>query len=297
MAKAKELSQKTLVRVMEALEEYGAPTGELDDPGVNFTRFLYENEFPTWFVLHAETSYSFNWQGIIIDLRSGRFFFPGYSDSSHNVTGQYLSESEASRIGEHLNRRLAALAARTPNGEMVIRSLELDGYRASEKTLDLVALESIVSEQEEEDRVVQLIKRTGISNSEVILKHLRDASDLFVGGKDHPSIGEARSFVQALVDSIGTETHAHGCHTVGYPGGTKNRLQYLQDVHFFTPDESAAFGSAWGFLSGGSHPGISTQDGARISLILSLEFGQLLLLKFENWKVNGYKSFRRVEHS
>ncbi len=72
----------------------------------------------------------------------------------------------------------------------------------------------------------------------------------------------------------------------------KNRVQYLQDVHFLTPDENAAFGSAWGFLSGGSHPGIATQDGARISLILSLEFGQLLLLKFENWKANGYKCFQ-----
>src|SRR5712692_8246499 len=117
MAKAKKLSQKTLVRVMEALEEYGAPTGELDDPGVNFTRFLYENDFPTWFVIHSESYYKFDWQRIIIDLHSKRFFYPGYSDSSHNVTGGYLSESEAIRQGEYLNQRLGALAAKTPNGE------------------------------------------------------------------------------------------------------------------------------------------------------------------------------------
>jgi hypothetical protein len=70
-----------------------------------------------------------------------------------------------------------------------------------------------------------------------------------------------------------------------------NRLQYLQDVGFFTSDEKTAFGAAWGFLSAGSHPGIPSRDEARIGLILSLEFGQLLLLKFANWAANGFRGF------
>lgn len=70
-----------------------------------------------------------------------------------------------------------------------------------------------------------------------------------------------------------------------------NRLDYLQTVGFFTTDERAAFGAAWGFLSAGSHPGIPSRDEARIGLILSLEFAQVLLLKSVKWQANGCRGF------
>jgi hypothetical protein len=40
-----------------------------------------------------------------------------------------------------------------------------------------------------------------------------------------------------------------------------------------------------------SHPGIPTRDQTRIALILSLEFGVILLLKFADWKANAYRGF------
>jgi hypothetical protein len=279
--------------MMRALREYGLPGGEMDEPGVDLTEFLYEYNFPDWFVIHAGTHYSFDWKQIIISLRNTQFFFPsGTSITGGNITGQpYLSQGEAFAFAEQILRRLAALMATTPVGEGVRRSLELEGLRANETTLELVPFESIVSEQEEEDRVVQLIQKSTIVNSGVILKHLRDAHELFVQGKDHPSLGEGRNFIQVLIDTVGAETDAHGGHPAGYPGGTANRLQYLEDVGFFTKDEKTAFGSAWGFLSAGSHPGVPTRDEARIGLILALEFGVLVLLKYANWKSNGYKQF------
>jgi hypothetical protein len=295
MTTRKRLSQRTLVEVMQALEAYAdpgmEPGVELESP-VNFTKFLYRNDFFPWFVLHAETYYNFDWQRVIIDLRSSRFFFPGCSDYQSNITGGHLSSDDATSLGEYLNQRLAALAATSPSGEAVKRSLELDGFTVNEKTLSLVPLESKVSEQEEEDRLVQMVRQSGILNSAIILKHMSDAHDLFVQAKDHPSIGESRNFVQAIIDAIGNETHTHGGHSRGYPGGTKERLQYLEDVAFFTPDEKAAFQSAWGFLSAGTHPGVPPHELARIALILGLEFAQLLLLKFVNWSTSGYKRFK-----
>jgi hypothetical protein len=56
----------------------------------------------------------------------------------------------------------------------------------------------------------------------------------------------------------------------------------LRNVGFFTPDEQAALNSAWGSLSAGAHPGVPEREQARIGLILALEFGQLLLMKFTN---------------
>jgi hypothetical protein len=48
-----------------------------------------------------------------------------------------------------------------------------------------------------------------------------------------------------------------------------------------------------GQLGPGTHPGVPDRDEARIGLILALDFGQLLLLKFGKWKKNAYKSFSR----
>jgi hypothetical protein len=130
-----------------------------------------------------------------------------------------------------------------------------------------------------------------LQHEAVILKHLADAQELFVQGKDHPSIGESRNLIQALIDDIGAATDASGAHSRGYPAGMANRLQYLQDVGFFTPDEKTAFGAAWGFLSAGSHPGIPSREEARLGLILSLEFSQVLLLKFANWAAHAFAFF------
>jgi hypothetical protein len=49
---------------------------------------------------------------------------------------------------------------------------------------------------------------------------------------------------------------------------------------------------AWGSLSAGAHPGVPEREQARIGLILALEFGQLLLVKFTNWKANAYLCFK-----
>jgi hypothetical protein len=198
---------------------------------------------------------------------------------------------EAVSTGETLIERLTALAATLPQGEAVRRSLELEGLRVNAGKLTLEWAKSVVNEQEEENLLIGLVKQCRLPNESVILRHLGDATELFVQGKDHASIGESRNLIQALIDDIGATTNANGGHSVGYPGGMANRLKYLEDVGFFTPDEKAAFGAAWGFLSAGSHPGISTRDEARIGLILSLEFSQLLLLKFANWAANGFRGF------
>jgi len=289
----KMVSQRSLVAVMRALREYLSSSHELEEPP-NIIEFLYEHDFPDWFITHARTQYSFEWREIIPAIRNTQFFFPHtyFSGPGANITGKpYLSPEEAVTLSEELLQRLTAAASTLPDGEAVVRSLELDGFRVNKEELRLIPFDSVASEQEEENRITLLVKQSGFASETVILKHIRDAHELFLQEKDHPSIGEARNFVQALIDGISAETDAHGGHSVGYPSGMANRLKYLEDVGFFTTDEKTAFGSAWGFLSAGSHPGIPTRDEARIALILSLEFGVLLLLKFGNWRANGFRRF------
>jgi len=279
--------------VMRALQEFRSATDKAGQPP-ELTTFLYEHDFPDWFITHARGQYSFDWRLIIPNLRNTRFILTdGYFDlPGANITGTpYLSKAEAVATGETLIERLTALAATLPEGEAVRRSLELEGFRVNAGKLAIELAKSIVNEQQEENRLVALVKQSHLPNEAVILKHLGDAQELFVQGKDHPSIGESRNLIQALVDDISAATHASGAYSLGYPAGMANRLQYLQDVGFFTPDEKTAFGAAWGFLSAGSHPGIPSREEARIGLILSLEFGQVLLLKFANWAANAFIGF------
>jgi hypothetical protein len=289
----KQLSQRSLVAVTRALREYVYPHHELER-GPDVGELLYENDFPHWFVTHARSEYGLDWGQILPAVRNTQFFFPHtyFGGPGTNITDEpYLSKEDAVKLGEYLLQRLAALVATLPEGEQVARSLELDGFQPDRQNLRLISSAAVTSDRQEEERVTSLVQQSGLQNSAIILQHLRDARDLFLQQKDHPSIGEARNLVQSLIDGIGDETNAHGRHALGYPSGTKNRWEYLRDVGFLTLDEMTAVGAAWGFLSSGNHPGIPSRDEARIALILTLEFGVMLLLKFVNWKANGFQRF------
>ena len=198
----------------------------------------------------------------------------------NNILGKFsFSRQEAIDKGEMITQRLAALLSTHASGAELQRSLELDGFSVSQHQLELVPMEGPVSEKEEEDRFVSLTQETGLPSVKKILKHLEDARDHYQNGKYHSCIGESRTFFQAVVDDISTETDSNGNHSVGLSGNTKGRIGYLKSVGFFSDDECAAFLSAWGFLSAGNHPGIPQKAEARIGLILALEFGQLYAIE------------------
>lgn len=282
----KQLSQRTLVRMMEAIWKMSIDTHV-------WSRLLYEKDFPDWFVTHCEIHYIYDWDHILRDLRSTRFVFPqtSYFGFGNILEREFLSESEARALGEAALQRLAALLATRQEGGSVRRSLELDGFDVNAEKLTLVPLEGPISQQEEEDRFIQLVRGVGLPSESIILKHLKDAGNLYSQGNDHPSLGESRSFLQAMIDDVASETDRSGAHATRLPGGTKNRIKYLQEVGFFTTDEQAAFESAWSALSAGAHPGLTAREEARIGLVLALEFGQVLLLKVRNWKANQFKRF------
>ncbi|MHB8217090.1 MAG: hypothetical protein ACYDDS_13525 [Candidatus Sulfotelmatobacter sp.] len=262
---------------------------------LNYGDRLYENNFPDWFVIHVASDYSGDWTAIFVELRRGTFFF------SDDITGfrtsivrncSLLSDTEARVLGEHYIQKLVAFACTLSGSEGLVRSLQLDGFDVDKSNLKLVPLEGPVSAQQEEDRLTRLVKGSGLPQGQIILQHIQDAFSLYAQGKDHASLNESRNLIQSLIDGISTETDAHGKHTTKLPGGTANRVEYLKAVGFFTPDEEASLKSGWGSLSAGSHPGVPEREQARIGLVLALEFGQLLLTKFTNWRANAYLRFK-----
>jgi hypothetical protein len=261
---------------------------------MNYFEILYANNFPDWFVGQAMQRYDWAWLPLLIDLRRGNFFLAsdGIGGTASIVPGQpYPSPGDTAAWGESLTQRLAAFAATLPGGEDLVRSLQLDGFDVDKVKWRLLPFEGPVSAQKEEDRLSKLVNNSGLPNSGIILKHSGDAFSEYTEGKYHESLNQSRNLIQASVDGISIETDTHGKHSTKLPGGTSNRIGYLKDVGFLTPDEQSAFNSAWGTLSTGSHPGVPEREQARIGLILALEFGQLLIIKFTNWKSNAYQKF------
>jgi hypothetical protein len=282
----KTISQKTIVETKRFLELLT----------INFSDALYERDFPAWFVMRVQHLH-FHWMSVFVALREGGFFFVDSFGGPPDciIPNRYLREQEAKQLGEFFLKKLVAMAAslpsKLPEKEALLRSLKLDGFAIDEEKLLLMPLDGPVSEREEEERLTVIVRQSGLPNKDAILKHIEDAQSLYSDAKDHPSLNESRSFIQALIDGISIESDRSGAHSKGLPGGTANRIVYLREIGFFTEDEKAAFGSAWGTLSAGSHPGVPDNEQARIGLILALEFGQILLFKFLNWKANAYLKF------
>jgi hypothetical protein len=285
---AGKVSQRSIVAMTRVFDVFLNRT-------INYGEILYEHDFPDWFIAQATQRHDWNWPSLLIDLRRGTFCFVrdriGGTRCIVPLDIPIHTEGDAAVLGEVFIQRLAAFATTLPGSEELLRSLQLDGFDVDKVKWKLVPLEGPVSAQEEEDRLTDLVRNSGIPQDHIVLKHIRDASSLYAEGKDHPSLGESRNIIQVLIDGISTETAAQGSHSTKLPGGTSNRIGYLKDVGFLTPDEQSAFNSAWGTLSAGAHPGVPDREQARIGLVLALEFGQLLLMKVTNWKANAYRSF------
>src|SRR5258708_37532485 len=277
------VSQKTAVEIMRAFEDVGRSS--------DYTKLLYGRDFPDWFVAQASNCYDWNWQNILIALRTGNSFDSSSYFPDGGITGEYWSRAEKRALGDKLIQRLAALAVTLPRGESVYHSLQLDGFDVDKSDLRLIGLEGPISAAQEEDALTILTKQSGLPNIKAVEKHIEDAHGLYTNGKFHPSLNESRNLLQAIIDAVSSETDRHGKHSLGLPGATANRLEYLKKLAFLTADEEAAYKAAWGSLSAGSHPGVPEREQARIGLILALEFAQLLLLKFENWRSNGHRGF------
>jgi len=261
-----ELSQRTLGKVITALGEM-LPSYLDSFPDIaNFWRTkLFEAGFPDWLIQFV-LDRSSNWSKIIPELFEGRVRISRRVMVGHALCHQML-------------RKLTLLAfSETPSRstqEAIRLSLQLDGFDAGKE--DLKPIDGPVSIEEEKSRLLENLKISKLGRKDVIAKHIKDAEDLFNGGKHHPAIGEARSALQAIIEETVIFVETKTGRRSG--SGTKNQVEFLERENILSADEQAAFLSAWGFLSSGNHPGLSSEEEGRIGTILSLEFSQILLIK------------------
>ncbi len=264
-----ELSQRTLEKVILALGEMLPDHADTFPLMADFWRTkLFGSGFPDW-LIQLVLKRSRNWSVIIPEL------FAGSIKTSENVpVGPFLCHQ--------MLRKLAVLAfsesRSRPTKEGLRLSLQLDGFEVGDAGLR--PIDGPVSVEEEKSRLLSYLKASKLGHQDVISKHIRDAEDLFNEGKHHAAIGEARSALQAVIDEVAVLVEFKTGKRSG--GGTKNKIEFLEKESILSTDERVAFLAAWGFLSSGNHPGLSSEEEGRIGTIICLEFIQTLLVKCKN---------------
>ncbi len=261
-----DISQRTLGQVIPALNAILPGDADTFPLMRDFWRAkLFEWGFPRW-LLDEVLGRSINWSAIIPDLFEGEITTKGHVTVGHALCHQML-------------RRLTVLAfveSKSQSTKERIRlSLQLDGFDVSNQ--ELKPIDGPVSVEEEKSRLLDNLRASKLGSQKVISTHIADAERLFNEGKHHAAIGEARSALQAVIDETAVLLESKIPRRSG--GGTKHKIEFLEREHILSADEQQAFLSAWGFLSSGNHPGLSSEEEGRIGTILCLEFIQILLIK------------------
>jgi hypothetical protein len=258
-----DLSQRTLGKIIPMLNCLVPSHAETFPEIRDFWRTsLFEHGFPQW-LIDFVLSKSSNWSVIVPELYQGRVMVSG------GLVGEFICRQ--------MLRNLTVLAYECQDRRLkndLRLSLQLDGFEINGQGLQGMGITSV---EQEKSRLVSLLKSSKLGRQDVITKHLSDAEELFNQGKHHPAIGEARCAMQAVIDETVIVLEAKVGKKSG--AGTKNRIEFLVQHGFLSSDEQSAYLSAWGFLSSGNHPGLSSEDEGRIGTIICLEFIQILLLK------------------
>lgn len=263
------LSQRTLGKIIVALNTLLPQWADTYPEIHKFWRTkLFEWGFPPW-LIDLTAGKGADWSRVIPELFAGNV-----KTRDHYLVGEALCDQ--------MLRNLTVMAYSESQDRSIkedIRlSLQLDGFEVGGGGLQ--SIDGFVSIEQEKSRLLSYLKSSKLGRQDVIAKHITDAEELFNHGKNHPAIGEARSALQAMLE----ETVAVLESRVGKKsGGTvKDKINFLAQEGLFSADEQQAYFSAWGFLSAGNHPGLSSEEEGRIGTILCLEFIQILLIKGKN---------------
>jgi len=122
-------------------------------------------------------------------------------------------------------------------------------------------------------------------DAKTLSHHLENTLKLFKDGQWGASIGQARNFVEQLLEDIAKAIAKVRSESPDLSKPLKVR-EYLQTCGFFDESEKKKLvDGVYGYFSEeGSHPGISEQSIARVCMHILWAFAYYVLEKYEEWK-------------
>jgi hypothetical protein len=260
------ISHRTLAKLIPVLNAMVPDTADTYPLMRQFWRTkLFEWNIPDWLTEYF-LSHKMDWSLVIPDLYKGIV-----KNQEGGQVAQLLCNTMLVRLLTNAYQEAKTRSAK----ESLRLSLQLDGYEVGGGKIG--SIDGPVSVEEEKSRLLRDLKASRLARQQVISKHVTDAETLYADGKHHPAMAEARSALQAVIEDTVALLEANVGKRSG--GTTKDKIDFMAQHGFLSPDEPNAFFSAWGFLCSGNHPGMSSEDEGRIGIILCLEFIQILLIK------------------
>jgi len=166
------------------------------------------------------------------------------------------------------------------------RFLELDDYVFRDG--HLARQENLVVDlQQEEDQLLVALRASGLPNAQLIETHLTRSADAYGRDNNH-SMTNSRQALEQLLSDIANETARARADVA--PAAERVR-EYLEECGFFAREEKRGFSGAYGFLSGGPHPGIVDQEAARLGRNFALGSCHYALQKYAGWAREGHRAF------
>jgi hypothetical protein len=303
-----DLSQRTvgvMIRILQRLctppDDDSLPIIEKDDLYLE----LYQMDFDRKFLDTCKGFYGWNFNALLPQLHDGQFYLVQSSFCTMALRPARQSanpDKEEIRIGRAALLKLAEYVLNTIEGlpdrlgdlkeagDYFLRNLEMDGYAFVGQKL-IPSESAVVNQPDEVSLLRKLINEAGFSNETTIVHHYTSGEQLYADGKWDSCIGEWRKFYEQLLRDIAELSAQNRTDVKTKLGPMADVLEYLTELGFLDKDERTAVGAAWGFLSSGSHPGIALPQKAHAAMIHALSFGQILVIKFLDWRRNNFHGF------
>jgi|SRR5579884_3933558 len=301
--KGEPISQRSVVRMIHAFNELGC-----FDPNMytevgplvsakELWRELFARDFRRDFLDVCATRFGWKFDKILPMLHDGSFF------EKHDVFKDILFGDDHMAAGrrvlidlaEYLFEKSKEFSADLDWQSLIPplkRSLELDGFRLVDGRL--VRADTAIFDQPKQVSLLEhQIRTSGVQSEDILLRHFKDGEKQFIDRNFDLAVVAWRKFFEQLLRDIAVATAKHRADLTKDPSNMNNKdlHSYLMECGFFVSDERTAFGSTWGFLSAGGHPGVLEEETAYLAMVLSLSFGRVALSKFKSWKVHGYRTF------
>jgi hypothetical protein len=168
----------------------------------------------------------------------------------------------------------------------LLRFLQLDGWEFSNDALRRTE-PLTVNLQAEEDVLIVSLRGSGLPNTAVIETHLRRSAEEY-GRDNNNSMTNSRQALEQVLRDVAQQTAtARGDRA---PASEQVR-DYLEQSGFLTREEKRGVSGAYGFLSGGAHPGIADEEAARLGRNFSLGACHYVIQKYRRWAQNGFRDF------
>lgn len=132
---------------------------------------------------------------------------------------------------------------------------------------------------------------------DVLVHHIEESDATFENGNWHPSIGQARCFLEGLIENIAKAESTRRCESIpNLPSPGEKRpsfspcRNYLQRIGFTQSEDDSRISECYSDASKhGSHPRIVDEDTAKLLRDYCWSTGCYILAKYGRWKNNGHR--------